>query len=837
MDLPTCPSCGQSVLDDDATECPFCGSSMSAPRTAKSPQSAKKPAAEPPKSAPQESSEKAPVKAEAVAAAQKRPKGGALFGPTVEVNADEMIASDQEAMKRAFPARRQPEKGCRHKVICPMCEAPGFIPEKAMGHEVRCHNPHCMVPIFTAPAAEKKVVEPEKKSFVLSPVFIVSGSAVLLLLVIGLVFWLTSSDSKKRNRTPLVNSTQVANNNSDSENDETETPEKDPQPVKKALILDKEDTYARLTSAARRVPRNRKPFARRWTTELAARMGRLAEADEQLRHLESVGQTVMFLEVPPLAEIGWETLSEGNMDQANQTADAALVKADRLRQQGRFQYDATLALAGLLAALDRDAEALNLIKSNYSAGEDAGLAADLYVALYATKFDFGNATESTPIGGWRSPLFSALPSVMVTRGKPEAAQRWLQSANSDAQRTEAASIWADFLLRKTPQAELSTLPDLIIKESQSLSQTGRGLVLSRAAFSASAREEATVTATLAEAAREALKDLKAPESLKFPNVKSIIYYRFPDWDPHLIAAQAFGELARLEIVLGNTAEGLAALQTGLQYARQIGPTKEAVRNWKREMSQSGPRRMEQLIKSELSLPNDDEARRQYAVYDRHVERLKELAEERENLQVAMIESVVAPPSLEAIDKLLVDSRAADAEEDFTATKVPWLLVEQFQLSGNVKRADTIAKQVPDKQMDRMALQVTEIRLYLGNHERTAELANALSGLPASRTEKEREILILLSDVVREGHWLSALRIARRLEDKGIAEEALLLLSAQASVLGHAAEIVDWSNQEKPDHNEAVSLYCGALLGTTVEPAPPKVEKPVDAKPDKTADES
>ena len=29
MDLPSCPGCNQSVLDDDATHCPFCGASMS----------------------------------------------------------------------------------------------------------------------------------------------------------------------------------------------------------------------------------------------------------------------------------------------------------------------------------------------------------------------------------------------------------------------------------------------------------------------------------------------------------------------------------------------------------------------------------------------------------------------------------------------------------------------------------------------------------------------------------------------------------------------------------------------------------------------------------------
>ena len=28
MELPSCPSCGQSVLDDDAADCPFCGAAM-----------------------------------------------------------------------------------------------------------------------------------------------------------------------------------------------------------------------------------------------------------------------------------------------------------------------------------------------------------------------------------------------------------------------------------------------------------------------------------------------------------------------------------------------------------------------------------------------------------------------------------------------------------------------------------------------------------------------------------------------------------------------------------------------------------------------------------------
>ena len=35
MDFPVCPSCRQSVIDDDAVDCPFCGASMKAKPGAK----------------------------------------------------------------------------------------------------------------------------------------------------------------------------------------------------------------------------------------------------------------------------------------------------------------------------------------------------------------------------------------------------------------------------------------------------------------------------------------------------------------------------------------------------------------------------------------------------------------------------------------------------------------------------------------------------------------------------------------------------------------------------------------------------------------------------------
>jgi len=61
MDLPTCPACKQSVLDDDAVDCPFCGAPMkggpaparsSAPPKSASPRAASTKAAAPKTAAP-----------------------------------------------------------------------------------------------------------------------------------------------------------------------------------------------------------------------------------------------------------------------------------------------------------------------------------------------------------------------------------------------------------------------------------------------------------------------------------------------------------------------------------------------------------------------------------------------------------------------------------------------------------------------------------------------------------------------------------------------------------------------------------------------------------------
>ena len=60
-----------------------------------------------------------------------------------------------------------------------MCETAGYVPTSAAGKEIRCANPKCLVPVFTAPGIQRKKADepaPEKK-----------GLPIILLVTLGLL--------------------------------------------------------------------------------------------------------------------------------------------------------------------------------------------------------------------------------------------------------------------------------------------------------------------------------------------------------------------------------------------------------------------------------------------------------------------------------------------------------------------------------------------------------------------------------------------------------------------------------------------------------------------------
>src|SRR5262249_52951544 len=124
MEFAVCPSCKQSVLDDDAVNCPFCGSSM----TAKP--GAAKPAAP--------ALVAGPVKTKSSPAVGKLPPSTNLsdvpqmdLGDVLDEGA--IAASAKRTKSRPMP------------VICPMCDTVGYVSPDAAGKSVKCANSSCLV--------------------------------------------------------------------------------------------------------------------------------------------------------------------------------------------------------------------------------------------------------------------------------------------------------------------------------------------------------------------------------------------------------------------------------------------------------------------------------------------------------------------------------------------------------------------------------------------------------------------------------------------------------------------------------------------------------------------
>ena len=122
--------------------------------------------------------------------------------------------------RKALQCARKPIKGRTRKVVCPMCDTPGFIPKSAYGKQVRCANKECMVPVFTAESpdkAEEKV--PTRISDEEAPVptatdaagnskggiaVKIGGGVVLIALGLGIAFYFQSQTGETELPPPNV---------------------------------------------------------------------------------------------------------------------------------------------------------------------------------------------------------------------------------------------------------------------------------------------------------------------------------------------------------------------------------------------------------------------------------------------------------------------------------------------------------------------------------------------------------------------------------------------------------------------------------------------------------
>lgn len=622
MALPTCPSCGQSVLDDEAVDCPFCGAAMDGSRGARNtPQPQRNPAAgrpgarklpDPPAAKPSGAS--GGGSGGAGSAGGKPPAGGGAGKPggRMVVDEDDPFGIGAGGGSQAVAASLKPEKGRLQKVVCPMCEQVGFIPKAALGKSVKCANVKCMVPVFTAedPAEQKterrptrladeaeairraaEASAPRKRN----PLLIYGvGGAVLLGLTAVVLPLLTKKPDDRGLQAPrdLSAFEQMAAEEEAAAKAKSEAASAAARSVESGPGVVIEEQLKRMIVLARQELRD-KPMARRMTADLWLRLGNPKEAATELNQLLVVDRSRSFYRVLPQSGQYWRARVAGNAAAAKQAFAAceAEMTGKTLPRSGRAALDVCLAFAAMLVQEGRLTEAQQLLATRqldrtipdnldamvssawlHVAGQyrDLGLVAPFAAESYL----------------WSDPLHVAVAAVLGLQGSWSEAAAWSAAAGdvrgaadslvavADAARVRQSGAAAAAVLR--PAAEALTVPGYAVRV--------------QAAVAAAAGDAALVDACVQRISQE-----PAAVRMAMPSLSELVQRNPGPVPASLPWALAAFETARGLVLTNRSAEVAAVLSRGSEFLSAAAPPTAELRLLLRRAEQE-----EGLVKQEVS---------------------------------------------------------------------------------------------------------------------------------------------------------------------------------------------------------------------------------------------
>ncbi len=591
MQLPTCPSCGQSVLEDDVAECPFCGAAMDGSRPGKPPQkssSSKKPKAEKPAEPPAK-----PRTAAASAVGRGRSQ--------IVVDEDDPFGISSSGSADAVQAAPRPSRGKLKKVVCPMCEKPGFIPRGAIGKSVRCANPKCMVPVFTAvdpeSDGENKAVRladqeeaarraeaanaPKKRS----PVMLY---AIVGFVVIGLAGFAVTQLAGESEPTEMIGGVDLSQF---SEMAEAEDQRKRDEAVRKAKqAAEKKDDPAviaeqlisRMTVLARQNLRD-KALARRFTADLWLRLQRRADAARELNQLAVVNRRSSFYQVIPMISDFWRLRKSGDSDSAAASLKAA---TDELGQRsfpgsGRAAAEAVLTTSAALVASARSDEALQLIQSRQQ-DQTIELQRDsmvtqawLYLADTCLDLQLRPPAVSEAFQ-WGAPLHTAVAGGLAAHGSWAEAVAWAAAASTSRQQSDGLVLIADFARQKKPD---QTVFKQLQKQADALSVPALALRVRAAVAAASGDAE------LADTCRTQIQEISVGDVPETPTLGDLVRTSPAVNLLPLNDALAVAETARALLLAGESDAAAAAIEKLVKICASIAPSTTTLRQMTSEASQ------------------------------------------------------------------------------------------------------------------------------------------------------------------------------------------------------------------------------------------------------------
>lgn len=630
MDLPTCPSCGQSVLDDDATDCPFCGAAMDG-------------------TAAKKSSGKS-------AAAAKQQKA------SEDDNEDPFAIEQAPTVKKVVPCARKPMKGRMHRVVCPMCDSPGFIPRGAIGRQVKCANKECLVPVFTAddgkPREATRAPSRVSDETVASEASVKSGGskknplviygivgAVALAATIGLVTWLNGQGVTELGAIDPGSIKQFPKG--DLEEEVVATPQPDATEQTPEYRKLASEVVEEMIEQSRVSGGNRdKAYCRRLTGDSFLRMGMMEQAKAEFDQMERVSRDrrTEYYRITPLLTQYWAKSGAG--DAAGAAADLAAAKAlaADIPSAGDTAIESSLGLAaamihsGDLPAATQALTKHNVDKTVVSQMDSLRLAA---WASIATALQNVNRPPPSPVRvfSWDEPLRTAVALELAIRGEWAGATAWAVTIQD---LRGAGDAFAAIATEMVVQKSMTAAPQLLTAAAT------KGADVEFRTNSALARSSTTHW----QAATASFNGLPEVTTAALPDVATIIKASAPVLDASLLRADAIAQYTIAAASQGDEEAAAAGLTRLFTEVTSVVPPTAVVREASAEVAQSDSNNsLKTRIEKELRLRNG-EIRTKFLAYRRGVDRILFASEARHLETIYLLGRIVDGGGLNAVKKVI-----------------------------------------------------------------------------------------------------------------------------------------------------------------------------------------
>lgn len=696
--FPTCPACKQSVLDDDVENCPFCGANM---KTGKgggqvaAPKATPKPVAKDRPNAPSAATTAAPT---AKAAPAKSAPAAS------KDDDDDPFGVDAASNSRAIPLSPRPAKGKTVRLVCPMCETPGFAAADAAGKEVKCCNEKCALPIFTAPknggassSSDPRthatpiatVAPPSAKKT--SPAMILTAVSTLVLAGGSLWYFVFNEPggikpppaaAQTGGQLPIASVPDAATEKEDQKNKAAKSKPRGEE--LRAAIL------PILVDLARVPERNRsKHFCRRLAAEAYVEAGDLKAARENIDQLLNLTPKLPYHQVSPLTQIAWRELAEGNADEAKAALEAAWKAAPEL-PVGRHTFDATTDLAAVLFVSGRTADAQSQMKREnmLPSGSSGSLAGLSRRARLTRSFNLDEAAASLPIIPWKSPHWVVTTITLVLRGHADKGMEWLKLAPDAETKAECWAAWGDAVVA-SPNSAAATNDDMITAGIRGESPATQARVWARVAVGRlTIKQKEAANRAIANAAT-AMTSIPLPQNFVIPEIKEILKLDLADSVAPKLNAIAAAEVARAQTLLGQTQPATESLAAAMQHLRGHAPS-PFVASRLFEATARDVNAVKAQLKTALNLKTDDKVVQALTTYRAKCRLMFDAANARFALQTELLKAAVDWPLLDAVWNEATahagDSTPPEAREDFLKTNLSVRLGKRLRAAGEINQA-------------------------------------------------------------------------------------------------------------------------------------------------------